>query len=194
MLVSAAVEAVAGEPFLTFMRREIFEPLGMTDTLADSPGGSIPQLATSYFPRFAADPRYGLHLMRPIDLSCWAGAGAFVSTPSDLVRFAMAIDDGRLLQRGTVHALQESQRLTSGEDTGYGLGWDLETASINGAEVRLIGHDGDLLGGMAASLWALPDRGIVVALASNISYADTSALAVRILEAFAGPTAPAGRD
>ena len=32
ILVSAAVEAAADEPFLTFMRKQIFEPLGMRDT------------------------------------------------------------------------------------------------------------------------------------------------------------------
>ena len=32
ILVSAAVEAAADEPFLTFMRKQIFEPLGMDDT------------------------------------------------------------------------------------------------------------------------------------------------------------------
>ena len=64
ILVSAAVEAAAGEPFLAFMRKQIFEPLGMRDTKADSATEPIPNRATSYFPRFAADPRYGPHLMR----------------------------------------------------------------------------------------------------------------------------------
>jgi serine beta-lactamase-like protein LACTB, mitochondrial len=36
ILVSAAVEAAADEPFFTFMRRLIFEPLGMVDTTSDS--------------------------------------------------------------------------------------------------------------------------------------------------------------
>ena len=64
ILVSAAVETAADEPFFTFMRKQIFEPLGMDDTRADSATEPIPDRATPYFPRFAADPRYGLHLMR----------------------------------------------------------------------------------------------------------------------------------
>ncbi len=36
ILVSAAVEAAADEPFLSFMRAQIFEPLGMDHTKADS--------------------------------------------------------------------------------------------------------------------------------------------------------------
>ena len=81
--------------------------------------------------------------------------------------------------------LQTPQRLTSGEETGYGLGWDLETATIAGRQTRLVGHDGDLLGGMVSSLMTFPEQGIVVSVTSNTSYADTYTLAVKIAEAFA---------
>jgi serine beta-lactamase-like protein LACTB, mitochondrial len=78
IMVSAAVEAAADEPFLTFMQKRIFDPLGMRDTRADSVMDPIANRATSYFPRFAADPRYGLHLMRPLDYSCYARSSLFV--------------------------------------------------------------------------------------------------------------------
>lgn len=184
ILASAAIEAAAGEPFLGFMRRQIFEPLGMNDTVADSATAVLPERATSYFPRFAADPLYGLHLMRDIDLSCYAGSSAFLSTPSDLVRFAIAIDSGQLLQPATVTRIQTSQRLASGQETGYGLGWDLETAAVAGQQTPLVGHNGETLGGMVASFMTLPEHGITVAVTSNISYADTFAVAVRIAAAF----------
>jgi CubicO group peptidase (beta-lactamase class C family) len=166
ILVSAAVEAAGGQPFLTFMREQIFQPLGMDDTGADSATeenpehvgepaedapfltfirdvileplgiggakagsatGEIPDRATFYSPGFGADPvfRYGLHVMRPHNLSCYAGSMAFLSTPSDLVRFGLALNSGTLLQPATVQLLQTSQQLTSGQETGYGLGWDL---------------------------------------------------------------------
>jgi CubicO group peptidase (beta-lactamase class C family) len=184
ILVSAAVEAAADEPFLTFMRTQIFEPLGMRDTEADSGPEPIPDRATSYFPRFAAEPRYGLHPMRPMDYSCYAGSSVFLSTPSDLVRFGMAINGGKLLQPATVQMLQTPQRLASGQETGYGLGWDLETVALSDKQARWVGHEGTLLGGMAASLMTVPERGIVVAVTSNISYADTEALALKIAQAF----------
>ena len=60
----------------------------------------------------------------------------FLSTPSDLVRFAMAINSGKLLQPATVQLLQTSQRLPSGQETGYGLGWDLETVALAGKQTR----------------------------------------------------------
>jgi CubicO group peptidase (beta-lactamase class C family) len=188
ILVSAAVEAAANEPFARFMRTQIFEPIGMTDTRAESAPQATMGRATSYFPRFAAEPRYGEDLMRDVDYSCYAGSSAFLSTPSDLVRFAMAIDrggqGGTLLQPATVQLLQTSQRLASGEETGYGLGWDLESVTLAGKQTRLIGHDGVSLGGMVASFMTFPEYGIVVSVISNVSYADTYSLAVKIAEAF----------
>jgi CubicO group peptidase (beta-lactamase class C family) len=185
IVVSAAIEAAAKEPFLTFMETEIFEPLGMHGTMADSATESIPGAATFYFPRFAADPRYGPDLMRPLNYSCYAGASVFQSTPSDLVRFGMAIESGKLLQPATVQLLQTSLRLPSGEETGYGLGWDLETVDLAGKQTRVAGHDGESLGGTVASLITFPDHGLAVAVISNISYADTFALGSKVAEGFA---------
>jgi CubicO group peptidase (beta-lactamase class C family) len=185
ILVSAAVEAAAGEPFLTFMRKQIFEPLDMDETKADPSTTAVGDRATSYFPRFIEDPRYGVDQNRDLDYSCYAGASVFVSTPSDLVRFGTAINSGKLLQPATVQLLQTSQRVASGQATGYGLGWDLETVAFAGDHTRTVGHDGDMMGGKLSSLMTFPDRGIVVAVTSNISHTDTSAVALKIAQGFA---------
>jgi CubicO group peptidase (beta-lactamase class C family) len=187
ILVSAAVAAAADEPFFRFMRTEIFEPLGMTDTRPDSPTDPAPDRALFYFPRFAADPRYGEDGVRQVDYSCFAGSGAFASTPSDLVRFGMAINGAKLLQAATVDLLQTAQRLPSGEATGYGLGWDLETVTLAGSETRAVGHDGEVMGGQVVSFLTFPEHGIVVAVTSSIAWADTFSLAVAVAEAFVAP-------
>lgn len=183
ILVSAAVEAAGGQPFLRFMRDQIFEPLGMENTRADSP--TDPNRAAFYFPRFAADPRYGQDGVRQVDYSCFAGSGDYMSTPTDLVRYGMAINNGKLLQPATVQLLQTSQRLPSGEETGYGLGWNLETVELAGAQTQTVGHDGEVMGGPVASLLTFPKHGIVVAVTSNIAYANTFELATSIAQAFA---------
>jgi CubicO group peptidase (beta-lactamase class C family) len=195
ILVSAAVEAAAGEPFFAFMRTRIFEPLGMAATRPDSATEPLPNRATVYFPRFAGDPRYGPDLAREGDHRCFAGAGAFLSTPSDLVRFGIALGGGRLLQPATVKVLQTPGRLASGEETGYGLGWRLETVPLAGASARMASHDTkrDFIGG-TASLMTFPDHGIVVAVTSNISFADTRPVALKIAQVFAeSGKVPAGK-
>ncbi len=193
ILMSAAVEEAANEPFLTYMRRNVFEPLGMEDTKAESATESIPNRATFYFPRFSADPKYGPDVMRDIDYSCYAGASVFLSTPTDLVRFALAITSGTLLQPATVQLLQAGQQLPTGAETGYGLGWDLETATVSGKPTPVVGHDGESLGGRVASLMTFPELGIVVSVTSNTSYADTFGIGVKIAGAFAKRRRKAGR-
>ena len=192
ILVSAAVEKAAEEPFFTFMRSQIFKPLGMTDTTTDSVSEPVADRVTFYFPRFGADPRYGPDLMREGDYACFAGAGAFLSTPSDQVRFGMAFNSGKLVQPATVKLLQAPQRLASGEETGYGLGWDVESVSLAGQPATMVGHDGEFFMGGSSALLTFPDRGLVIAVTTNTSFADVHAIGVRIAEAFAGQgTSPA---
>ena len=193
ILMSAAIEAAAKEPFFTFMRKHVFEPLGMNDTKVDDtlePTAS--EGAIFYFPRFAADTRYGPQEPREVDYSCFSGSSAFLSTPSDLVRFGLAMQGGKLLQPDTVQLLQTPLRLTSGQETGYGLGWDLKTVTLAGQQTRLAGHDGRLMGGMAASLIAIPAQGIVVSMTSNIPFTDTFALGMKVAEVFAAQGQPQG--
>lgn len=193
VLVSAAVEAAADEPFFTFMRTQIFEPLGMADTTSDSPAEPIPDLATFYYPRFSGDTRYGPELATTVDYSCFAGAGAFLSTPTDLVRFGMAVSSrlrqgaqgGKLLKSDTVEMLQTPQQLASGEDTEYGLGWMLETVPLAGEPTRMASHASRTLLGGSTSFMTFPERGIVVALTSNTSFADTRSIGLKIAQAFA---------
>jgi CubicO group peptidase (beta-lactamase class C family) len=190
VLVSAAVEAAANEPFFAFMRAQVFEPLGMHDTTIDVATEAILARATFYFPLFglAGDTRFGPKSARQGDYSCYAGAAAFLSTPSDLVRFGTGIDSGRLLKPGTVQQLQTPQRLPSGAETGYGLGWELETVLLAGQPTRMAGHGSkeEFIGG-TTYLTTFPERGIVVAVMSNISFADTKSIALSIAQTFAEP-------
>jgi CubicO group peptidase (beta-lactamase class C family) len=224
ILVSAAVEAAAAQPFLAFMREQIFRPLGMDHTGAESAAEENPERvgepaedppfftlihhlilkplgvsgtearsptepATAYLPGWGPYPqvRYGLHVMAPRNLSCYAGSMAFLSTPSDLVRFGLAIHGGTLLKPATVRLLLTPQQLTSGQKTDYGLGWDLRTVTLAGEPTQVAGIDGELRGQRVGSLMMFPHNGIVVAVMSNISHADTPALALKVAEAFAQP-------
>jgi CubicO group peptidase (beta-lactamase class C family) len=121
----------------------------------------------------------------PVDYSCFAGASGFVSTPSDLVRFGLALTSGRLLKRETVRTLQTPQTLSSGTPTAYGLGWMLENVTLAGSPARLAHHSSRTPVGGSTSFVIFPDRGIVVAIMSNLAYAGTKDAALQIAEAFA---------
>jgi Beta-lactamase len=74
-------------PPFTFVHDIILRPIGIADPAQPLPGDR----ATFYVPRSDDnDPRRGRRLMYMRDLACCAGGMAFYSTPSDLVRFALA--------------------------------------------------------------------------------------------------------
>ena len=186
MLTSSAIESLVDEPFARFMRTRVFEPLGMTNTRTDAASEAPSNRSVYYFPRFAGDPRYGHQGPENVDYTCFSGAAGILSTAADIVRFVLGMNSGKLLKPATVELLQSSQRLPSGQDTGYGLGWDLETVQLAGKSTRWIGYDGDMRGGITSSFAAFPDHGnMVVAVTSNISFADTASLVLKVAEVFA---------
>jgi len=185
ILVSAAVEAAANEPFFAFMRSRIFDPLGMRDTTTDAVTSEIPDLATFYSPRLSGDTAFGPELAAPADYSCFAGAGAFLSTPSDLVRFGMALNGGTLLRPATVSMLQEPQRLLSGEQTRDGLGWSLETFSLAGRPALAATDASRTVLGSSTSFMTFPEHGIVVAVMSNTSSASLWPIALELAQSLA---------
>jgi CubicO group peptidase (beta-lactamase class C family) len=181
ILLSVLVERVGGEPFHAFMARELFEPLGMKGTVLEEPGGLPASTTTLYGRRKAgrvepADPTKAHY-------SCLAGAGAFVSTPSDLARFGAAVLKPGFLKGETIAAMQAPFRLESGRTTDYALGWKVESVALDGKPARLIGHRGSPMGG-AVSLLTFPDLGLVVAVASNIGGTSVDPLAQKLAEVF----------
>ena len=194
VLLSAVVEAAADTPFATFLNERILRPLGMLDTFKESVTNPPPDAATSYNPRFAANPVYGIKPLPKFDYSCHAGSNGFLSTPSDLVRFGMAINRGKLLSPQTVQTLQTPQRLASGQPTSYGLGWDLKTITLAGQQVQAAGHNGHFWVEEVASLLTFPERGLAVAVMSNVSFAGTPSVAERVAQTFvAQGRGPAGK-
>jgi CubicO group peptidase (beta-lactamase class C family) len=192
VLVSAAVEAAAKEPLSSFMAAQVFTPLGMTATTFESPE-TIPDKVTFYQRRFTGDGGEGVVPATAVDYSCFAGAAAILSTPSDLVRFGTAVNGGRLLQRDTVRKLQTPQLLTSGKETEYGLGWMVEEVTLAGEPIRMVHHASRSLKGGTTSFMTFPTRGMVVAVTANIANAITRDIALKLAQAFAAPGTGAGR-
>ncbi|MBW3572061.1 MAG: beta-lactamase family protein, partial [Gemmatimonadetes bacterium] len=183
-LASAAMQAAAGEPFAAFMRREVFAPLGMDRTLPE-PLGELPERATPYL-RFN-----GMTPAPHDDDSCVLAGGGFLSTPSDLVRFGFGMLDGTLLRPETVRMLWTPLQLESGESTRYGLGWFIRAVRLaaDAPAVPMMGHGGSSVGG-TTSFMVFPEQRVVVAVTTNVSGADTAAIAARLAQAFIAPPIP----
>ena len=180
ILLSVLIERVGREPFAGFMARELFEPLGMNNTVLEEADRLPPN--TSLYGRRKAG-RVGPADPSKAHYSCLAGAGAFVSTPSDLAGFGAAMLKPGFLKGETIAAMQAPATLESGKPTDYALGWKVETLALAGKPARLVGHRGTPMGG-AVSLLTFPDLGVVVAVAANIGGASVDPFARKLAELF----------
>jgi serine beta-lactamase-like protein LACTB len=177
VLVSAAVEAVADEPFFTFMKSKVFTPLGMADTEADRANEPMPNRATSYF-----RSNFARETTTAVDYSCFAGGGAFLSTPSDLVRFGFGLST--FLQPSTISMLQAPHQVP-GVNHASALGWRLETVELAGQRINVVGSASRTPEGASTSFLTFPDRDLVVAVSINHSFADARSTAIAVADVFA---------
>ncbi len=161
-LLSAIMEAASGEEFLHLMQTRVFDPLGMTQTVAEHMDSLILYRAGYY------DMSNGKVINAPyVDNSYkWAGGG-FISTSEDLIKFGNAMLNNTLFSEEVKQQLITSQVLPNGEKTGYGMGF---FTGVNEFGREYYGHTGGSVGG-CANLIIFPNEKLVVAVITN----DTSA-------------------
>ncbi len=157
VLLGCALEGASGDSFAEYLEANIFEPAGMTQARLDVPEEIVPNRTRTY--TRASD---GSLMNSPfVDLSDRYPAGGLLATPSDLVSFGRALVEGKLVSKESWAAMRQPQTTSSGEDTGYGLGWRLSD------EPGEIFHGRSSVGGSAYLLIRV-DSGTVVALATNV--------------------------
>ena len=175
-LLSAVVEGASGEAFLPFMRKNVFWPLGMHNTVADHPDSLI-----AHRPRYYELTEEGELLNAPyVDLSYkWAGGG-YLSTAPDLIRFGQALLENSLFSEETRTILFTSQKTSDGEDTGYGVGF---ATRVDEAGRRVVSHGGGSVGGSTGFIM-VPEEDFVFAIIANVSSAPFGDVPQQIMEAF----------
>ena len=160
VLVSAVIEGAAGEPFLSYMQRRVFDPIGMRNTVPEFPDSIILHRARFYTRSDSLSPIVNA---APVDNSNkWAGGG-FISTTEDLAKFGQAMLDAKILKRATVDSLWTPQHTTDGKATMYGMGWFVRTDSTGR---RSVSHGGGSVGG-TAQLVIYPEEKLVFAFLFN---------------------------
>ena len=160
VLLSAVIEGAAGEPFLTYVQRRVFDPIGMRDTKPEFPDSIIPHRARFYTRADSVSPIVNAP---PVDNSNkWAGGG-FISTTEDLARFGQALLDAKILKRATVDTLWTPQHTADGKATNYGMGWFIR---IDSTDRRAVSHSGGSVGGTAL-LAIYPSEKLVFAFLFN---------------------------
>jgi CubicO group peptidase (beta-lactamase class C family) len=138
-VLAEVVEEAAGEPFERFVRRELWAHAGMgrTGFISDSGRWAPASVATGYDITVATSP------YAPVCQWNRKGAGAVISTVTDLFRWSLALDHGVVLDSARREEFFRS-RVATHEDPPmtYGLGW---AHARTGAGVAVRFHRGDLL-------------------------------------------------
>jgi CubicO group peptidase (beta-lactamase class C family) len=176
------VGVISGMPFDEFLRRRIFEPLGMRDTAFHVPEDKVARFAQCYMnsPAGKLVPMPGRTFREPPTAP--SGGGGLVSTASDYMRFCEAMRRGgalgeaRLLGPKTVQ-LMRVNHLPGGRDladlsvslfsesiyrgVGFGLGFAMTT---DVARTGIAGSVGEYWWGGAAStvFWIDPVEDVCV--------------------------------
>lgn len=174
-LLSVVVEKVSGKPFLNYMQQEVFSPLEMLHT-----GPDFPETIISGRVRFYQKSQNHFENCPYVDNSYkWAGGG-FLSTSTDLLKFARACMDHVIMSEKTFDLFTTSQKTNGGEETGYGMGW---RTAIDKEGRHFVGHSGGSVGG-TSMLQIYPDEQVIVIILTNMSQANIGNLTSEIANAF----------
>jgi CubicO group peptidase (beta-lactamase class C family) len=172
-LCAALVEAISGEVFGDFLRRTIFDPLGMADAGFSVRADAAARVTALYARgadkqlRLLDDPEQGRLLREP---SLQSGGGGLVGTLDDYARFCQMLLNGgeldgvRVLGRPTVELMRTNHLPGAGElrdfalpggygEVGFdGSGFGLTVAvGLGPARTASVGPAGDFMWGGAAS-------------------------------------------
>lgn len=176
-LLAGVVETASGLTFEAYMKEHVWGPAGMTVTHLEHQGEIVPHRARQYV---KAGPNGAVENAPFADLSIkWAGGG-IISTAEDLARFHIALNTGKLLQPETLEEMYTPFKLADGNETNYGLGWQIYKDDQGR---RWINHGGGATGG-STYLLRQPESKLAVAIMCNVQNAgDRLELALKIIEA-----------
>jgi D-alanyl-D-alanine carboxypeptidase len=172
ILLGRVIERVTGNRVSAELRRRIIAPLGMASTVF-----------AGEEPLPAVDIRcYALAEGQPVDTMplenasfAWT-AGALVSTPADLVRFARGLFEGGLLPPKQLAEMRRTCEMPGLSRYGLGL---MERGSGDGMR---LGHSGRTAG-FSSELWYYPADRSVAVVTANLRECATGPLAHRAWEA-----------
>lgn len=117
-LLGAVIEGASEMAYGEYIKKHIFEPLGMENSRIDNPFDIIPNRVRGY--RLI---RGQVKNSEFVDISSRFAAGGTRSTVVDLLKYARGIMEGRLLKEETWRKMLTSMATQSGFFTGYGMGW-----------------------------------------------------------------------
>ena len=124
------IEHVSGKDYGTFLKENIFDPIGMQNSGHDTGDGSqLEQSAKGYAPVGLIDVRKAPSLNWTVK----TGNGSLYSTVEDMYKWDRALHEGKLLKPGTLKQIFKNHL------SGTGYGW-FNLPHLNRARVYINGR------------------------------------------------------
>jgi CubicO group peptidase (beta-lactamase class C family) len=173
-LAGAIVEKVSGENYFDYIRNHIFNVAGMRDSDPNNAPRHYEHVVTPYTKMTEQGPSND---WKVADADIGSPAGGAVSTANDLLRFANALQSGKLVSRGTFDALCKPSSLSP---PFFQYGYGVEIQALYGQIA--VGHDGSYAG-VGSDLRLFRGSPYVVIALSNqdppsVSYGEYIAMAL----------------
>lgn len=175
VLLTEVVERVSGMSFADFVRKRLFEPLGMKSS------AYVTDILHGTGDRALGYQKEGDSWKQYMRLGNERGGGAVISTAPDLLIWNDALTNGRLGAFVT-QKIQEPARLNNGRKLTYARG--LNVNNYPGA--KLISHSGGAAG-YSTWLGRLPEHGLSVAVICNFDPVSATELAHKVINQFLPP-------
>jgi serine beta-lactamase-like protein LACTB, mitochondrial len=179
-VVGCAIEGASGERFQDYVAEHVLRPAGMTHTFVDDAFDIVPHRARGY-QKIDGQVRNAALM----DSSYKIPGGGYVSSAEDLVRFAQALLEGKLLKSATL-AQMWTATAVSGKDR-YGLGFEV----LEGG--KFVMHTGGQPG-TSTVLLIVPAAHFALAIMANMDGLHLRPLLKRIAEQLKVPSPPSGED
>jgi D-alanyl-D-alanine carboxypeptidase len=158
VILGRIIETVSNEPYDTYVRQHILEPLGMTKTFTIGDEASIPGMAFGYqLVDGHLSPVRGA-----ISQSYARAAGDLVSTVGDVEKWSSALQNGRVVSPQDYALMITSQPTAQGE-SGYGFGLFIDSVD----DQPRIGHTGGDPGFTAANEYFPKQNVRIIALTND---------------------------
>ena len=176
LLLASVVERVSGKTFGAFLHDEVFQPLGMKDSVVfENPKVKRHDPATGY-----RKAKKGFEVDIDENLLT-VGDGAIWCSVDDMTRWDAGLAEGKLVKAKTMAQALNPSKTRDGKTNDYGFGWGLEFD--NKGKLTTMSHNGAWTGYHTEIERDLIEQRTVIVLGNSSSF-KVGQTAAAILELF----------
>ncbi len=188
-LLGAIIERVGDQPYADYVRANIFDPLGMTQSTFDRAAlAGRDDVATLHAAREADGERAVVPAPQPTYAPLWYAAGGLNSTARELLRYLDLYRTGgvsggvRLLSEAGIVRMLTPHTPGGGPGASYGYGLGVRP-DYHG--VKVVQHGGGSKG-IASHVLVVPERGYAAVALTNLADVPADRLALAPVNALLG--------